>query len=374
MEKTIISFPGLGIEPFEISREIFSIGNFAIYWYAILIVTGILLAVLYTKYRSEREGVSTDNLLDIALLTVALGVVGARLYYVLTTLDSGAYQSFVDVINIRNGGLGIYGGIIGGVLGIFIMCAIRKVNVLSVLDSAAPGVMIAQAIGRWGNFCNGEAYGSQIVDGRITYAFLGPEKTFAVSENNILYRLRMGLESASTHSDKNLVNNSGMVEVQPTFLYESLWNVLGFVLINLIFKKKKFNGQIALMYFAWYGFGRMFIEGLRTDSLFVPGTGIRISQMLGLVLFASSVIVLIIGFVFAGKKKLAGVFVPNFIPDIKAFREEQKRIEAERVAAKRAERAARLAKPLPDEQEPPEEQQEQEQEQHEQEDEHGNDH
>lgn len=345
METTVISFPGLGIEPFEISREIFSIGNFAIYWYAILIVTGIVLAVLYTGYRAEREGVSIDNLLDIALLTVALGVLGARLYYVLTTLDTGAYQSFKDIINIRNGGLGIYGGIIGGVLGIFIMCAIRKVNVLSVLDSAAPGVMIAQAIGRWGNFCNGEAYGSQIVNGQITYAFLGPEKTFAVSENNILYKLRMGLESASTHSDSSLVGNSGMVEVQPTFLYESLWNILGFVLINLIFKKKKFNGQIALMYFAWYGFGRMFIEGLRTDSLFVPGTGIRISQMLGLVLCVASVIVIVVGLVFAYKKKLAKAFVPAFIPDVKAFREEQKRIEAERVEAKRA---ARFAKPEPE--------------------------
>ena len=354
MEKTVISFPGLGIEPFEIAREAFSIGNFAIYWYALLIVTGIALAVLYTKYRSEREGVSVDNLLDIALLTVGLGVIGARLYYVLTTLDSGAYQCFGDVINIRNGGLGIYGGIIGGVIGIMIMCKIRKVNVLSVFDAAAPGVMIAQAIGRWGNFCNGEAYGSQIVDGKITYAFLGPEKTFAVSENNILYKLRMGLESSSTHTDSSLVGK-GMVEVQPTFLYESLWNILGFVLINLIFKKKKFNGQIALMYFAWYGFGRMFLEGLRTDSLFIPGTGIRISQMLGLVLCVAAIAALIVGFVFAAKNKLAKAFVPAFIPDVKAFREEQKRIEAERVAAKKAERAARLATPAPKEAEEAEE-------------------
>ena len=371
MDTTVISFPGLGIEPFEINREIFSIGNFAIYWYAILIVTGILLAVLYTGYRAEREGVSVDNLLDVALLTVALGVLGARLYYVLTTLDTGAYQSFKDIINIRNGGLGIYGGIIGGVLGIFIMCAIRKVNVLSVLDSAAPGVMIAQAIGRWGNFCNGEAYGSQIVNGQITYAFLGPEKTFAVSENNILYKLRMGLESSATHSDSTLIGNTGMVEVQPTFLYESLWNLLGFVLINLIFKKKKFNGQIALMYFAWYGFGRMFIEGLRTDSLFVPGTGIRISQMLGLVLCIASVITIAVGLVFAYKKKLAKAFVPAFIPDVKAFREEQKRIEAERVEAKRA---ARFGKTEPKAEDRQESEPQQEAEQENQEEQDGDNH
>jgi phosphatidylglycerol:prolipoprotein diacylglycerol transferase len=194
--------------------------------------------------------------------------------------------------------------------------------------------MIAQAIGRWGNFCNGEAFGSPIVNGQITYAFLGPEKTYPVSESNILYKLRMAVESGATHGDGYF----GMVEVQPTFLYESMWNLLGFILINIFYKKKKFNGQIALMYFAWYGFGRMFIEGLRTDSLFIPGTGIRISQMLGLVLLVASVVVIVVGLVLAYKNKLAAVFVPNYVPDIKKFREEQKQIEADRVAAKRAAR------------------------------------
>ncbi len=340
---TTVSFPGLGIGEFTIKRAAIDFFGFEVYWYAILITLGIMLAVLYTKYRSEREGVSVDNLLDIAMATVILGVIGARLYYVLTSLDSGQYNTFADWINIRNGGLGIYGGIIGGVIGLVIMSLIRKVNVFAVLDSAAPGVMIAQALGRWGNFCNGEAFGSPIVNGQITYAFLGPEKTYPVSENNLLYRLRMGVNSNATHGV--------YMEVQPTFFYESMWNLLGFVLINLIYKKKKFNGQIALLYFAWYGFGRMFIEGLRTDSLFIPGTGIRISQMLGLVLFVASVATLIVGFVLTSKKKMPAIFAPYFIPDIKAFREEQKRIEAERVAAKKAERAAKLAQPLPEEQE-----------------------
>ena len=344
---TTISFPGLGIGEFTIKRAAFEIFGFEVYWYALLITAGIVLAVLYTKYRSEREGVSVDNLLDIAMATVILGVIGARLYYVLTSLDSGQYKTLADWINIRNGGLGIYGGIIGGVIGLVIMAVIRKANVFAVLDSAAPGVMIAQALGRWGNFCNGEAFGSPIVDGKITYAFLGPDQTYPVSENNILYRLRMGVNSTAT--------NGKFMEVQPTFLYESLWNLLGFVLINLIYKKKKFNGQIALLYFAWYGFGRMFIEGLRTDSLYIPGTGIRISQMLGLVLFIASVATLIVGFVLTCKKKMPAVFSPYFVPDIKAFRAEQKRIEAERVAAKKAERAAKLAQPLPEEQEEPKE-------------------
>ena len=333
-EITKIAFPGLGIGEFEINRVAFSVFGVEIYWYALLITCGIALAVYYTKYRSEREWVSVDNLLDIAMATVILGVIGARLYYVLTSLDSGSYNTLKDWINIRNGGLGIYGGIIGGVIGLIAMSKIRKANVFAVLDSAAPGVMIAQAIGRWGNFCNGEAFGSPIVDGQITYAFLGPEKTYPVGESHILYKLRMAVESGTTHAD----GYRGMVEVQPTFLYESLWNLLGFVLINILYKKKKFNGQIALMYFAWYGFGRMFIEGLRTDSLFIPGTGIRISQMLGLVLFLAAVAVLVVGFVFAGKGKLAKSLVPDYVPNIKEFRAEQKRIEEERVAAKRSAR------------------------------------
>ena len=363
---TKISFPGLGIGEFSINRVAFDLFGLEIYWYALLITTGIVMAVLYTRYRSEREGVNMDNLLDIAMATVILGVIGARLYYVLTSLDSGQYKTLADWINLRNGGLGIYGGIIGGVIGLVAMSLIRKVNVFAVLDSAAPGVMIAQAIGRWGNFCNGEAFGSPIVDGKITYAFLGPDKTFPVSESNILYRLRMGVQSDAT--------GGVFMEVQPTFLYESLWNLLGFVLINLIYKKKKFNGQIALMYFAWYGFGRMFIEGLRTDSLYIPGTGIRISQMLGLVLFVASMAVLIVGFALSAKKKMPAVFAPYFIPDIKAFREEQKRIEAERVAAKKAERAARLARPLPEEEEQEEQEERSIQDQTSKEEEHGDHH
>lgn len=366
---TKIAFPGLGIGEFEINRVAFSVFGVEIYWYALLITCGILLAVLYTKYRSEREWVSVDNLLDIAMTTVILGVIGARLYYVLTSLDSGSYNTLKDWINIRNGGLGIYGGIIGGAIGLIAMSKIRKANVFAVLDSAAPGVMIAQAIGRWGNFCNGEAFGSPIVDGQITYAFLGPEKMYPVGESNILYKLRMAVESSATRAD----GYRGMIEVQPTFLYESLWNLLGFLLINIIYKKKKFNGQIALMYFAWYGFGRMFIEGLRTDSLFVPGTGIRISQMLGLVLFIAAFAALIVGFVFAYKKKLAKALIPDFVPDIQAFRAEQKRIEAERVAAKRAARQGHAN--IVDEQEQEEQEQAQEiQPEEKEEDNHGNDH
>ena len=147
-EITKIAFPGLNIGEFSINRVAIPIDGFPIYWYALLIMTGIVLAVLYAQYRSERQGISIDNLLDIAMATVIPGVIGARLYYVLTTLDSGRYQDIWDVINMREGGLAIYGGIIFGVLGMICMALIRKVNVLNMLDSAAPGVMIAQATSR----------------------------------------------------------------------------------------------------------------------------------------------------------------------------------------------------------------------------------
>ncbi|MBE6693340.1 MAG: prolipoprotein diacylglyceryl transferase [Ruminococcaceae bacterium] len=278
MAATTVSFPGIGIGEFTLDRVAFSLFGKDIYWYALIITLGIVVACLYAYYRSRIEGVSADDLIDIALVTILSGIIGARLYYVLTTLDSGDYKSFIDVIAIWNGGLAIYGGIIAGALAILVMCRIKRINVFKVMDCAAPGVMIAQAIGRWGNFVNGEAYG------------------YEVAESNPLYFLRMGLNSQYTGAETLFYH--------PTFLYESIWNVVGFVLINIFYKKKKFNGQIALMYLAWYGIGRFFIEGLRTDSLYV--FGLRISQIVGLVCFVVCTALLVVGFVFERRGKLAG--------------------------------------------------------------------
>ena len=266
METNFISFPGLGIDTFEVTR---SIGEkFQIYWYGIIITCGIICAFIYAMYRAKNEKVDQDKLIDVALWTVILGVVGARLYYVIFELDwfithsANAWEFIKNVVNLRNGGLGIYGGIICGAAGVLIAAKIKKINMFKLLDMVGPGVMIAQAIGRWGNFVNGEAYGG------------------IVSEGHPLYFLRMGLISDNTIYDFNTYN---MVYVHPTFLYESLWNITGFVLINILYKKKKFNGQAACMYLAWYGFGRMFIEGLRTDSLYIGS--IRVSQLVGLLCF-----------------------------------------------------------------------------------------
>ena len=255
MDTTIVSFPGLGIGEKVINQVAFSIGSIEVRWYGVIITLGMILGFLYAVWRGKFEGVSFDDLVDFALLTIVLAIVGARAYYVLTTLGQGYYQSFLDVIAIWEGGIAIYGGIIGGAAALLIVSRLKKYSkskVLKVFDIVAPGVMLGQIVGRWGNFVNGEAHGIE------------------TAEN---FFLRMGL----TYGTRTYFYH-------PTFLYESLWNLLGFVLINIFYKKKKFDGQVMLAYLAWYGLGRMFIEGLRTDSLYI---GVfRISQVVGFLCFA----------------------------------------------------------------------------------------
>ncbi len=285
--KNLVAFPGLGIGEFQLDNVAFTIGDFPVYWYGVIITCGIVFAFLYAIFRGKYESIKLDDILDIGIWTVILGVIGARLYYVLTSLDMYIPEPFdflqfiKNVFNVRGGGLAIYGGIIGGILGIVIVTRVKKMNTLKLLDMIGPGVMIAQAMGRWGNFFNGEAFGG------------------LVSPGSPLYFMRMGLISSNTVSDFHTYN---MVYVHPTFLYESLWNITGFILINIFYKKKKFNGQIACMYLSWYGFGRMFIEALRTDSLYVGP--FRISQVVGFLCFLVFGGLLIWGLIYS--KKLEG--------------------------------------------------------------------
>ncbi len=281
-DQTIVSFPGLGIGEMKLNQIAFTLfGKLEVRWYGIIITLGIIFAVCYVMWRGKRnEHVISDDIIDIALLTVILGVIGARAYYVLTTLDQ--YETFGEAIAIWNGGLGIYGGIIGGCLGIVIMCLFKKISWRKLFDMAAPGVMIAQAMGRWGNFFNGEAYGYAIGD-TTRFFFFNKELVLTSGEGTIFNTFRMGLQQFGY-----------TYYYHPTFLYESVWNIIGFIIVNILYKHKRFHGQWALFYFAWYGFGRMFIEGFRTDSLYVPGTNIRISQLLGLVCFVGAGIALLV--------------------------------------------------------------------------------
>ena len=248
-----ISFPGLGIEEFKLSNVAFSVFGHPIAWYGIIITFGIIMAALYVLYRARQEGVIADDILDLGIYVVLFGVLGARLFFVLTSLDK--FDTFWDIFKIWNGGLAIYGGIIAGVLTIVTYCRIKKRNLYVFLDMVAPAAMLGQMIGRWGNFVNGEAHGG------VTDIFC-----------------RMGLRFSE---------HSAVVYVHPTFIYESLWNLIGFILINVFYKKKRYNGQVALMYLTWYGFGRMFIEQLRTDSLYLFGSlfevwFLKISSLIGL--------------------------------------------------------------------------------------------
>lgn len=254
-----LSFPGFGIGNFTVNSEAFSIGSFSIAWYAILITIGMICAVLYTVYRAKNIGLKPDDIIDFALAAIPIGIIGARTYYVLSEIDR--YDSFLEVINIRNGGLAIYGGIIGGALAVFLVAKFKKIPFLAIGDCCTPGIILAQAIGRWGNFMNGEAYGYQ------TEIFC-----------------KMGISNLNSALD---FHTTEMVYVHPTFLYESLWNLIGFVLINIFYKHRKYDGQIMFMVFGWYGLGRMLIEGLRTDSLYLFNTSIRTSQLLAGLVFAA---------------------------------------------------------------------------------------
>ena len=254
---TTMSFPGLGIGEFTLDRVAFTIFGKEVYWYGILITLGMLLAFLHAYLRSRQEGgIKLEDLLDIGIWTIFSGIVGARLYYVVFDYMERPenYKSFVDYIAIWKGGIAIYGAIIFGALAVLGVTLYKRINTLKVMDAVAPGVMVAQSIGRWGNFFNGEAHGG------------------VVSEGSPLYFLRMGL-----------LENGEMQYFHPTFFYESLWNLVGFVLITIFYRKKKFNGQIVMAYVAWYGLGRMFIEGLRTDSLMLGP--IRVSQLIGALCF-----------------------------------------------------------------------------------------
>ena len=290
-DRVVVEFPGLGIEQSELSKIAFTLFNtIEVRWYGIFITLGIMLAVAYASWRGHKnEGIIPDDVLDIAIVTVVMGVIGARLYYVLTEIDS--FPTLASAFAIWNGGLGIYGGIIGGCLGIVLACTVKKISWRKLFDMAAPGVMLAQAIGRWGNFFNGEAYGYRIGE-KTTFYFFLKEYTPASGEGTLFHFLRMGLYP-------NEYSSKYLVYVHPTFLYECIWNLIGFGLINIFYRKKKFDGQIALMYFAWYGFGRMFIEGFRTDSLYIfkgigGSAGVRISQLIGLICFVGGATLLTI--------------------------------------------------------------------------------
>ena len=246
-----IAFPGLGLEIDP--KPTLDIGPLSIHLYGLLIALGLLLAVVYACKRSRQFGLTVDDLTDGVLCIVPFAILCARLYYCIFQWDSYK-DNPIEILYIWQGGLAIYGGVIGAAIGIVVFSRVKKVKMGAVLDITSLGFLIGQSIGRWGNFFNREAFGAE------TDSFL-----------------RMGLYQM-VNSQGKLQYSSTMHYFHPTFLYESLWNAAGFVLLHFLSKRRKYDGQIALGYLAWYGLGRTFIEGLRTDSLYWGK--FRVSQML----------------------------------------------------------------------------------------------
>lgn len=258
---TTVSFPNLfGGFDVNVSRVAFSVFGIDIYWYGLIIGIGFALAVFLALKNAKRHGLVEDDIINILLIAVPVAIIFARLFYVAFYSKN---WTFSEIINIRDGGLAIYGGIIGGFLAAAIYAKIKKLSFLALGDLAGPYFALAQAIGRWGNFVNQEAFGYNT-------------------------KLPWGMTSIPISNELSILAAKGVevnpyLPVHPTFLYESIWNFLVFILLAVLSRRKKFNGQIFCMYMALYGLGRMFIEGLRTDSLMLGG--IRISQLIALLFF-----------------------------------------------------------------------------------------
>lgn len=287
MEQTAntVSFPGLGMD-FEVNRVAFSIGDLPVYWYGILIALGFILAILYVSRRAKEFGVDADRMLDVILGGAIGGIVGARAYYVILQWDYYG-QNLSQIFNTRSGGMAIYGGLIGGVLIGLLMCKIRRVKFMPALDLVVGGFLIGQGIGRWGNFVNIEAFGANT---SLPWGMSSSVITDYLTQHEA------ELEAIGMDIDPNM-------PVHPTFLYESLWCLLGFAFIAWYTRRRKFDGELTLLYMMWYGAGRAVIEGLRTDSLMIPGTLLRASQVLAA---AMVVVAAIIWIVKTSKVKKAG--------------------------------------------------------------------
>ena len=261
LREAVISFPMLG--NLELNPpSYFNLFGKPIYFYGVIIACGMIIAALYCAKKAPQFGLTEDNLYDILIWAIPLCIIGARLYYVAFRWDYYS-QNFGEVIAIRNGGLAIYGGIITAIIVGLVWCRVKKIPFYAMVDLASFGLLIGQAIGRWGNFINREAFGG---------------------ETDVFCRMGLTLPGEAT------------LYVHPTFLYESLWNIIGFVVLRIWAKRggRKYDGQVFWLYIFWYGLGRAWIEGLRTDSLYIGSTDIRVSQLLAAVSALAALVVLIV--------------------------------------------------------------------------------
>lgn len=271
MDLMDIDFPNLGIYLHNVPKS-FTIFGFEIALYGVIIGIGVLLGILAAARVAKATGQDQDLYWDFALYAVIFSIIGARIYYVIFAWDQYK-DNLLAVFNIRQGGLAIYGGVIAAFTTLFIYAKIKKQNAFRMADTGVVGLILGQAVGRWGNFTNREVFGEY-------------------TDNLLAMRLPVEAVRSSDISESiaaHITEGVNYIQVHPTFLYESLWNLMIFVLLLVYWKHKKFEGEIALLYLGGYGLGRAWIEGIRTDQLFLPGTQVPVSQVLAIILFVGSV-------------------------------------------------------------------------------------
>lgn len=271
-----INFPNLGIHLENVGKSI-SVFGFEIAYYGIIIGLAVFAGILFAAHLAKKTGQNPDTYYDLALFAVIFSVIGARLYYVVFSWDSYK-DNLLNIFNLREGGLAIYGAVIAAVITVFVYGKKKKLSFWLLADTGAPALILGQLIGRWGNFFNREAFGEY---------------------TNSLFAMQLPLDAVrmSDVTDKMMANIEVIdgikyIQVHPTFLYESLWNLAVLLILLWWMKYKRFHGEIFLMYLFGYGIGRFWIEGLRTDQLLLPGTEIPVSQVLAIVLVISSAIVM----------------------------------------------------------------------------------
>ena len=259
-----INFPNLGIYLDHVGKNI-SIFGFSIAYYGIVIVTGMMIAIWIAQREAKRTGQNPEQYLDLAMIGIAAGILGARIYYVIFAWDYYK-DDLLSIFNIRQGGLAIYGGIIGACIAVVIYSRKKKQNFGLLMDTASMSIVFGQIMGRWGNFFNREAFGDY-----TNNLFAMQLPVSAVRANEITQKMWDHVVT---------VNGVEYIQVHPTFLYESLWNVGVLLFLFWFRKRKKFNGEVFLMYLIGYGLGRIWVEGLRTDQLLLPVVGLPVSQLL----------------------------------------------------------------------------------------------
>ena len=281
-----IAFPNLGIYLRNVPKTIM-IGNFSIALYGIVIGLGMILGLSLAARVAKKTGHDPDVIWDLAVSLLIFGIMGARIYYVIFMWDYYKDDP-IQILNLRGGGLAIYGGIISGVLTLYIYCRIKKQKFPLILDFVIYGLLVGQIMGRWGNFFNREVFGEY-------------------TNNLLAMRIPVSMvreQDISASIAAHMAEGTNYIQVHPTFLYEGMWNLAILIFLLLYLEHKKFDGEIALLYFAGYGIGRALIESIRTDQLYIPGTQIPVSMVLGLVMAASAICAeLIIRFRIANSEK-----------------------------------------------------------------------